>query len=322
MKGGRSFCWRNGLWLLLLLAAPAESRSSILSDYIGDWSYAEEWRSSDDQSTLSYSVATKRMAEGTIYAIGRQSVRGKQIKAYEEWLYADGRARNVVYNSGRTDRVYTGTWSVKSGAIVFDYKLVSDKREWFRGSLKRVTRDRWTGTGTASGGYSYTMLQQRAGSSSITRWLFGNKATIAIPKDYLWFAGEFDLGDNDRVPSYEFYPRRSGLASNSYGTLIFVSGKSAAMDLAAYVRKEVKPWFKQRGHKLVQGSEKTTGGQSWVAETTYMENGINYRERWVVWPCRDGFVAGTVFGPVSDWSKREFTQMLRVLETLRIRQKR
>lgn len=155
-----------------------------------------------------------------------------------------------------------------------------------------------------------------------TKWLYGKKATVQIPKNYAWIEGEFDLGDDDKVPSYEFWPRKSSLADNSYGTFIFAAGVVEKDGLAEYVRTEVKPWYRERGHRFVKGSEKWVKGRKWTAETTYREKGVDYREFIVVWTARPGFVAGTIFGPAKDWKKRDFKRMVRVLDSVRIRAKR
>jgi len=154
-----------------------------------------------------------------------------------------------------------------------------------------------------------------------TKWLYGKKATVQIPKNHVWIVGKFDLGD-EKVPSYEFWPRKSNLADNSYGTFIFAEGVVANKGLKEYVKTEVKPWFEQRGHKFVKGREKWSKGRKWTAETTYRENGLNYRELIVVWTARPGFIAGTVFGPAKDWKKRDFKRMVRVLDSVRVRAKR
>ena len=155
-----------------------------------------------------------------------------------------------------------------------------------------------------------------------TKWLFGKKATVQIPKSYAWVSGEFDYGNNDKTPSYEFYPKKSNLAENSYGTFVIAEGVVANDGLTEYVRGEAKPWFVKRGHRFVRGSEKYTRGRKWVAETTYREKGVNYRERSVVWTAKPGFVMGTVFGPSKDWNKPAFKRMLRVLDSVHIREKR
>lgn len=155
-----------------------------------------------------------------------------------------------------------------------------------------------------------------------TKWLYGKKATVQIPKHYAWIEGEFDFGDDDNVPSYEFWPRKSSLADNSYGTFIFAARVVEKDGLAEYVRTEVKPWYRERGHRFVKSSEKWVKGHKWTAETTYSEKGVDYREFIVVWTARPGFIAGTIFGPAEDWNKSGFKRMVRVLDSVRIRAKR
>jgi hypothetical protein len=299
--------------------APVESGADIMKDYLGNWTYEEKWQRSKERLAYSFSTETKRLADQTIHTVAYRMVGKKREKAFEEWLYPDGRAMQKQYERGRIDRTYGGKWSVKSGSLVFEFSLssVQGEQDWVRGSIKRLTRDRWSGAATAAGGYSLGMSLERVVPAAVTQWLFERTATAVVPRGYVFSKGEFE-----GVLAHEFYPQKSNLASNSYGTFVFNSGVVAKMSLNAYVKNELKPWFRKRGHQFVRGSEKWNGSLSWSAETTYVEDKVNYRERVVVWPCKDGFIIGTVFGPTRDWNKQEFKQMLKVLDSVRIRLKR